>query len=110
MVNNEDCYTFLKLFFCCRDCNNIYLRDELYELCLNWNFTCEIFLTNSEDVSEKYNETIHKKKLEINDIQTYLLDKHKTVNVLICGSETFTENIKQYVIQCKVKEENVFSF
>lgn len=109
IINNEDCYTFLKLFFCCKDYESIYLREQLYKLSTYWNFTYEVFLSKSEGISPKYNETIHSGKLGYDGIQTYLKDKN-SVNVLICGSENFMEDVKRNVLRCNVKEEDVFTF
>lgn len=110
MINNEDCYTFLKLFCCCKDCDSIYLREQLYKLSTYWNFTYEVFLSKSEEVSAKYNEIVHSKKLGYDEIHTYLKDKYKNVNVLICGSENFMDDIKRHVLGSKIEEEDVFTF
>lgn len=110
IVNNEDCNTFLKLFFCCTDHDGIYLREQLYKLSTYWNFTYEVFLSRCEDVCAKYEEVIHPKKLGLDEIQTYLKDKHKKVNVLICGSEKFMDDMKNHVLRSEVDEEGVFTF
>ncbi|KAJ8978871.1 hypothetical protein NQ317_009015 [Molorchus minor] len=82
------------------DCNNIYLRDQLYNLSSNWNFTYEIFLSKNENVCEKYNEVIHN-RLSCTDIQSYLVDKYENVYVLICGSDSFSECMTKYLKDCK---------
>ncbi|XP_018574216.1 NADH-cytochrome b5 reductase-like [Anoplophora glabripennis] len=110
IVNNDECCTFLKLFFCCKDSNSIYLREQLYKLSTYWNFSYEVFLSESQGISPKYNEIIHPKKLRCDEIETYLKDKHKSVNILICGSENFMEDIKKHVLRSSVAEEDVFTF
>ncbi|KAJ8921200.1 hypothetical protein NQ315_013672 [Exocentrus adspersus] len=69
---------------------------------------CILPTRDSVDISVKYNEIVHTKKLEYDDIKTYLKDKYETtnVNVLICGSDNFMEDIKNLVLRCSMVEEN----
>lgn len=94
LLNNEACETFLTLFFCCRNVNNIILRDELYKLSSYWNFRYEIFLSNDKNVQIKYNETIHTNRLQNSYVKNYLRGKNEgDSQVLVCGSEKFNESM-----------------
>ncbi|XP_060532957.1 NADH-cytochrome b5 reductase-like [Cylas formicarius] len=108
LLQNEECFTFLKLFFCC-DHYNVLLRDELYALSHFWNFTYQLFV-NNVSLEVKYNETVYSRKLESKDLETYFDGNGKNVKVLICGSVNFSEHIKTYLRQCGVEQENIFTF
>lgn len=110
ILNNEDCVCFLKLFFCCRSCDEILLRDELYKFSTFWNFTYEVFLSSLDNFNCKYNETVHKEKLSEKHLMEYL-DKNTTeaLQVLICGSEEFSLKIKSDLLKIH-SELNVVVF
>lgn len=110
IVNNEDCYTFLKLYFCCKNVDTIYLRNELYELQKYWNFNYEIFLSNPDNTLPKYNETIHDKKLDDNVVKKHVSEKIESIQVLICGNEHFIMHFKNITLQCEIDEKNVIGF
>lgn len=108
LIDNEDCSTFIRLLYCCKSPRQIYLRNQLYKIQHNWNFTYEIFLSDSENLLKKYNETIHCSKLEFRVIQSYLEGKKGPLQVVICGSATFEAVIKEYVETCGVAGEDIF--
>lgn len=111
LLENEECYTFLKLLYCCSDSDNIYLRNELHSFLSYWNFSCEMFVHNSSNCTEKFNETIHGKKLCENNVRSYFNDVDKNnVLVIVCGSETFTNAIKEQLIHCFVNEDKIYVF
>ncbi|XP_072386828.1 NADH-cytochrome b5 reductase-like [Diabrotica undecimpunctata] len=110
IIKQKDCDSFLKLYFCCKSFDTIYLRNKLYSLQSNWNFSYELFLSNPENIDEKYNETVHKAKLEVDVLKTYLKDKVDNMQVLICGNEHFMQCFKEIVIYCKVDEKNIVLF
>ncbi|GJQ85905.1 hypothetical protein Trydic_g21760 [Trypoxylus dichotomus] len=94
MLDNDECNTFIKLFFCCRSSGDILLREELYKCLAYWNFTYEVFLSTKDDVKVKYNEVVNYGKLNRGDIWLYLDDKKDNgVQVLICGSEMFSKDV-----------------
>ncbi|XP_017781741.1 PREDICTED: NADH-cytochrome b5 reductase-like [Nicrophorus vespilloides] len=108
MVENEECETFLKLFYCCRNFNEVFLRDQLYSLCRFWNFSYELFLSEDTDGSAKYNETVNG-KLDDNQIKLYL-DKCTDLRVVICGSESFNSCIENKFKNFGLNKENMFIF
>lgn len=111
ILKNEDCECAVKLYFCVRNSNDIYLRDELYKLSSFWNFSYEVFLSNDEELCVKYNETIHIKRLSQNDISNYLQDKNtECVQILICGSEQFNDSVLQNVLNLSFDKSNVHVF
>lgn len=97
MLKEDECDTFIKLYFCCRSCDDILLRDELYQCLSYWNFKYEIFLSVVDDVKIKYNEVIHNRKLNLDDIESYLEGKRGNgmTQVLICGSSGFSKDLSE---------------
>ncbi|XP_050302299.1 NADH-cytochrome b5 reductase-like [Anthonomus grandis grandis] len=73
MLLNEDCLSFLTLYFCC-DQDNILLRDELYKLRDYWNFSYELFISklNMQAFTKKYHEVVKGSRLGIADIKQFL--------------------------------------
>lgn len=110
ILRNENCNTFLKLYFCCKSCDSIYLRNEIHDLQSNWNFSYEIFLGNSKNLTQKYNETVHNFKLDNMLIKKYFIDKDENIQVLICGCENFMSCFKEIVIDCNVEDQNIILF
>lgn len=111
ILRNEECETFLKLFFCCRTETDILLRNELYEFSSFWNFSYEIFLSNACDIKCKYNEVIHSNRLHVSTIRAYLEDKlNKNIQILVCGSEIFNQDMLEKVLSCNVEREQIFLF
>lgn len=111
LVENESCETFLRLFCCYRDSEDILLHDELYALSSNWNFTYELFLKRGDSTTgTKYNEKVNLRRLTCDDVERYLSGKHLgKLQVLICGSKDFNECWLEIVKKCGVKE-NVHMF
>lgn len=111
ILNNTECETFLKLFCCFATEQDILLRDQLYDFRSYWNFTYEIFVSNSADVQCKYNEIIHSKSLEEKFISDYLKNKiGRNVQVLICGSEMFNACLSKIVLNCGFESNKIFTF
>lgn len=110
LVHNGDCESFIKLFFCCRSCDDILLRQELCELGAFWNFSYEIFLSNSDGLTVKYNEAVHETKLSFSELENYLKGKLGQTQVIICGSETFSEQIKQEIQKIGIESSHIYLF
>lgn len=109
ILRNEECETLIKLYFCCRSCDEILLHEQLYKCASYWNFSYEIFVSISDNFKAKYNEIIHRRRLEKGEIVSYLSDKiDKSTQVLICGSEIFNKCISGYLDN--LDELNVFIF
>lgn len=111
LLQNDECYTFIKLFFCCRNENDILLREELYRLSSHWNFTYEVFLASGESTNAKYNETVHSQRLEKDKINAYLIGKQDSdLRVLLCGSDAFVSYIKDIILQCELSDTKIYVF
>lgn len=94
MLNNEECESFIKLFYCCRSGEDIFLREDLYGCLSYWNFTYEVFLSQFKGVTVKYNEVIHDNRLDKGCVRSYLSDKaDNTSQILICGSDVFNRDL-----------------
>lgn len=99
-LNNLDCETFFKLFYCCRD---YYFHEEIFRMKSFWNFTYEIFQNNQHD-DAKYGEIIHRRRLEQNDIDNYFLELNSRgimqgIQVLVCGSESFSKEMRSVLLK-----------
>ncbi|XP_065172901.1 NADH-cytochrome b5 reductase-like [Atheta coriaria] len=100
VLENDECETRMKLIYCCRDFEQIHLRNEVYKLLDYWNFKYELFLSASGlDLDEiKYGEVVNAKKLEENDLKS-ILEQENWSQVLICGNEKFSKSIKDVIQQ-----------
>lgn len=111
ILNNEECYTFLKLFYCCSDNENILLRNHLYNFLSYWNFSYEVFLKDATNVAEKFNETIHKQKLCEQYIRSFFNNVEiNSLFVVICGSDKFSTTIKENIVKCNINKDKIFIF
>ncbi|XP_044763165.1 NADH-cytochrome b5 reductase-like [Coccinella septempunctata] len=97
MISNDFCETFLHLLYCCRNMNEIFLRNELYELKSYWNFTYEVFLKDPMNFSPKYEEIIHDRKLVEKDSIQFIKNKGNNLQVVISGSTEFENCISSYI-------------
>lgn len=113
IVENEDCESFIKLFYCCRNSESIHLRTDIYNLSSYWNFKYEIFLSQvDEQFMPKYKEKIHCRRLAETDVSSYV-EKTKCdidFQVLICGSDKFGKEILEYIKHCGINESCVHIF
>lgn len=106
ILKNEDCYTFLKLFYCCA-VDNCLLRDKLYKLQQYWNFKYELFIGNlcvPKDFLEKYEEKVHYRRLDQSDLVDGIVENctKEQSAILICGSDSFSQNLKVLLLKCRV--------
>lgn len=111
MLRNEECYCFISLFFCCHE-NNIFLRDELYQLKDFWNFQCELFISgpNKDSFDKKYNEIVNFCRIADEDIQRFMESVKGSFKVVICGSKSFCDNIEHILLECSVAKEHIIIF
>lgn len=111
VLDNETCESFIKLFYCCADAEHVYLREELYRMSSFWNFNYEIFLPAQEEFKVKYNEIVHMKKMSSEDLIRLLDDKiGRNLQILICGSEKFSECVLKNCQALGVDTETVHVF
>jgi cytochrome-b5 reductase len=110
IVHNEDRENFIKLFFCCRDCGDILLRDHLYKLSSYWNFSYEVFLSSAANINQKYNEMIHGTKLTTPYLRNYVNGKTGELQAIICGSDNFSEHIKSQLENLGIESNNIHLF
>ncbi|CAK1603990.1 unnamed protein product [Parnassius mnemosyne] len=110
ILNNEDDFTKIVLFYCCSSEDKILLRNELYTYKSFWNFTYKIFLNSlSKNGAHKYHEPVHNQKLKYDDL---LVLKPFTINdqFLLCGSKLFINEYKCFLQNENVLHENIVSF
>ncbi|KAL1501484.1 hypothetical protein ABEB36_006797 [Hypothenemus hampei] len=111
MLNNEDCNTFLKLFSCCHPLD-LFLREELYKMTANWNFTYELFVSKGDivTVSKKYNEIVNYTRLGTENIQKYLENVKGDFKVLVCGKKNFSKSTVMSLHACAVPNDAIIVF
>lgn len=115
LLDNEDCETFLKLFYCCRNVNSIYLRKKIHDLSSFWNFTYEIFLSRQEmTIERRYNEMINNKRLDKSDFEKYIIKNNlidvQSYQILICGTDIFCEEIKKILNEFNILNNKIYIF
>ena len=112
MLQNEECYTFLTLFFCCNS-DNLLFRNEFYDLTRYWNFKYEIFVSNILELSDfkvKYNEKINFFRLNIDVIRQYINGQKGNMKILICGGDSFSKNISILLMDCNISSDDIVIF
>ncbi|XP_058452014.1 NADH-cytochrome b5 reductase-like [Malaya genurostris] len=123
ILNDEEDETLLNLWYCCKDMDSILLRSDLQAMSHYWNFKSVIYLSREKcscggrtsrnclclSSKKRYNEQIFNHRLEKQDIQN-LLEKvaPDSVQVLICGNESFAELIVACITELHI--ENYYKF
>lgn len=112
IVENEVDETVTHLVYGVKNTSEILLRDELRKLTDYWNFTETICLSQQQNnVCLKFGENFVYKKIDKELIEEQVLDKNlEMLFVLICGSDTFCENVFRFVLECNVSENNIHVF
>ncbi|XP_066257619.1 NADH-cytochrome b5 reductase-like [Euwallacea similis] len=110
ILQNDECYTFLTLYFCCH-AFNVLLRDELYKMRENWNFKYELFVSSGceDEFPKKYGEVVNYSKIKEADIQRHL-ERARGCKVLVCGAQSFCDNVKNMLIKCGLMDGDITIF
>lgn len=109
ILNNEDCYTKLNLWYCC-DSENVIFRAELFDFAHFWNFKYVLFINNAkkEEFLTKYKEPINFSRLDIAFISENIKEVENNSPVLVCGSELFCDTICDILHKCNLDSNNIF--
>lgn len=111
ILNNESDESVIKMMFGCRNPSEIIFREQLCRLSAHWNFNYICYL--SEDYSptdKKYSETfVHGKISEVH-IQSCLKLSLENLQVLICGTKKFNNEVLSYLITNGVPKANIYMF
>lgn len=116
ILENEDCETFLKLFYCCRNVGTIHLRKKVHDLSSFWNFTYQIFLSREENtvLDTRYNEIIKNTRLGKSDFEKYIIKNNligvNNYQILICGTDIFCVEIKNILEAFKMLNQKIYVF
>ncbi|XP_053602231.1 NADH-cytochrome b5 reductase-like [Plodia interpunctella] len=98
ILNNEDDFTKLFLYYSCRSLEDVLFRDCLYSFKSFWNFSYTIFLkVPTDNDGFKYQEPIRNYKLNNNDfasIRPFNVDDQ----FLVCGSTKFMESYRDWLL------------
>ncbi|CAD5116921.1 unnamed protein product [Dimorphilus gyrociliatus] len=110
ILDNEKDETLIKLIFCCRTYKEILLKEQLDQFSSFWNFKVHYCLSCDNNAIAKYNESLIKSRLNANLIADKLGSSIHQTHFLICGSETFQEDIKACLKSLNVKDHSMFIF
>uniref|UniRef100_R4G3M8 NADH-cytochrome b5 reductase n=1 Tax=Rhodnius prolixus TaxID=13249 RepID=R4G3M8_RHOPR len=111
ILNNESDESVIKMMFGCRNPSEIIFREQLCRLSAHWNFNYICYL--SEDYSpkdKKYSETFVHGKISEEHIQSCLKLSLENLQVLICGTKKFNNEVLSYLITNGVPKANIYMF
>ena len=114
IVEDDFDETSVHLLFACRKFEDILLRNEIQALTLYWNFSAEIYLsqTTSEELKtqSRYGETIHNGRIDKDVVKKELETKLDQVFVLICGTNPFNKDMMNFLKQSGLTENKIHLF
>lgn len=110
ILNDENNFTKIMLFYCCQTIDKILFRNQLYAFNSFWNFSYEIYLSGNIllDYAIKYQEPLKYQRLNLHDFE-----KLKPITTkdqfLICGSKVFMDYFKS-LLHSHFQNENLVLF
>lgn len=113
ILRNDECETFVMLFFCCRTNDDVLLRTKLRDFSRYWNFKYELFFSQQLEIADDlpYGEVYHMHRLSQESICSYLKDKGiGRSQVLVCGSEMFNKEIHEALRELNVCDDQLHLF
>ncbi|XP_023241706.1 NADH-cytochrome b5 reductase-like [Centruroides sculpturatus] len=109
ILDNEDDETFLCLFYACRYYDDIMLKTKLKSWESYWNFTVVYCLSQESDkTKKKYGDKIHYGRIHKDLILKEMKFKVKDIFVLICGSFSFNNDMKNIINQLRIQNHFIF--
>lgn len=97
ILNNESDDTIVHLKCGFKDMNHVILRNDIKKMAHFWNFTVEYYFSDTSGFSDniQFGEQINMKKLDKYSVEEYISNRsYKKLLVLICGTEFFTNEMK----------------
>lgn len=119
VVENEDDETFLHLVYGCRSQDDILMKPELDHFASYWNFTVLYSLSRTSQSSlvshpgpVKYADKVHLGRIDRQLVEQEMprpqLDK--SIIVLICGTESFSEDMTKHLTQAGYTSDMYFNY
>ncbi|XP_073951222.1 NADH-cytochrome b5 reductase-like [Choristoneura fumiferana] len=109
IVNNEDDFTKIVLYFCCPSQETILFRDDLYSFQSYWNFKYSVFLSCSSVCDCKYQEPIKCRRLQHEDVKSLNISSTND-QFLLCGSSSFMDELKNMLCAEHFTSDNIVMF
>lgn len=111
IINNDKDETFVQLMYGVQTANDIILRDELRQFTAYWNFNEQFYLSQSNLETPKFGENFIYNRIDSKAIINYVIDKNKSeLLVLICGTDSFCQNIEKCVSDFGIDKTNIHVF
>lgn len=118
VVENEKENTFVHLVYSCRTQHDILMKTELEHFALFWNFTALYVLTRSSEESVRsdagcvrYGDKIHFGRIDQELVCSEMPPPSNRRNqVLICGTESFDTDMKDYLAKAGYSNDTYFKF
>ena len=119
VVENEDEETFVHLVYGCRMQNDILLKDELDQFASYWNFTVLYSLSRtsqssltSHPGSIKYADKVHIGRIDRQLVKHEMPQPHpgQRVMVLVCGTQSFCDDMAEYLTQVGYTSDKYFIY
>jgi len=112
VLENERDETRVQMHYASPTFDQICFRDELREFTRYWNFVAYLYLSKEDNPNlghSKPGENILYRKIE-KDVVEKVLRNLKNVLVLICGTDSFNHDMKQFTENLGIHKEQVHVF
>lgn len=117
IVENENDDTRVHLVYGCRTQHSILQKHFLDDCKQFWNFTVTYALSNCtvREVEEqkgslKYQDQVHYGRINLDLVKNKMPPPSPRDHVLICGTKSFDEDMKNYLLQLGYSESMYFKF
>ncbi|KAK3609899.1 hypothetical protein CHS0354_036663 [Potamilus streckersoni] len=113
ILDNPDDETVIHLLYSCVTYTSVLLKPEIDEWGKFWNFSVLFCLSHEQDTGNykyKYGERIHLGRLDLSRLQEEMGKFVDNCFVLICGTQSFEEDMIRHVTNLKVPKSNIFNF
>uniref|UniRef100_A0A069DSX9 NADH-cytochrome b5 reductase n=1 Tax=Panstrongylus megistus TaxID=65343 RepID=A0A069DSX9_9HEMI len=111
ILNNEDDETVIMLMFGCRRPSEIIFREQLSSMSNFWNFNYICYLSQGYSIKDKkYSETFVHGKISEEHIKSCFKFPVENLQVLVCGSKVFTDEVLNTLLTSGIPKTNVYIF
>ncbi|KAK7867273.1 hypothetical protein R5R35_000254 [Gryllus longicercus] len=111
IVEDDEEETLVHLLYSCKKYEEMLMCDDISYFRAFCNFLCCLFVTQEIPQNVRYGETVRQGRITLNIVRKIVSEKslEKTL-VLICGTESFNEDMKKYALESGVLESNIRVF
>ncbi|CAH2311205.1 NADH-cytochrome b5 reductase-like isoform X1 [Pelobates cultripes] len=113
VTDNEDDETFITLVICCRTYEKLYLKSFLHEQARFWNVRIFYVLSQEKSLGNlpmSYQENTKIGRMDPNFMANMLKTCRRESYILICGSLTFNEDMREMLKQLGKTDSSLFIF